>query len=120
MAILKLENNPRWKEIGGHLLVPVHDELIVEVPIQHREEGEEILRKSMEDAGSFLPLELNAMLKLLLDGTVCLLMTFFHLISLQILIGIACLILMYVGYKADCLSVVMSYQYSRSLMEVSQ
>lgn len=55
MAILKLEHNERWKEIGGRFIIPVHDELIVEVPIEHREEGEKLLKESMESAGDFLP-----------------------------------------------------------------
>lgn len=55
MAILELENNEDWKRIGGRLLVPVHDELIAEVPIQHWKEGGELLSKCMCDAASFLP-----------------------------------------------------------------
>lgn len=55
MAILKLEHNARWNEIGGRFIIPVHDELIVEVPIEHREEGEQLLKESMESAGDFLP-----------------------------------------------------------------
>lgn len=55
MAILELENNKRWKEIGGRLLVPVHDELIAEVPIDYAEEGGKILSKCMCDAADFLP-----------------------------------------------------------------
>lgn len=55
MAILELERNKRWKEIGGRLLCPVHDELIAEVPIQYWKEGGEILSKCMCDAASFLP-----------------------------------------------------------------
>lgn len=55
MAILELEHNNRWKEIGGRLLVPVHDELIAEVPIEYAEEGGKILSKCMCDAADFLP-----------------------------------------------------------------
>lgn len=55
MAILELEHNERWKAIGGRLLVPVHDELIAEVPIEHWKEGGELLSKCMCDAASFLP-----------------------------------------------------------------
>ena len=55
MAILNLEYNERWHQIGGRLLIPVHDELICEVPIDFYEEGRDILKSSMEDAGSFLP-----------------------------------------------------------------
>lgn len=55
MAILELEHNEDWKRIGGRLLVPVHDELIAEVPLQYWKEGGEILSKCMCDAASFLP-----------------------------------------------------------------
>lgn len=59
MAILKLTNNPEWKSIGGRFLIPVHDELIVEVPFENREEGARILKESMEQAGNFLPFTIS-------------------------------------------------------------
>ena len=55
MAILNLCNNKRWQEIGGRLLVPVHDELITEVPEQYAEEGAKILSDCMCGAASFMP-----------------------------------------------------------------
>lgn len=55
MAILNLENDEEWKSIGGRLLVPVHDELVCEVPIENMERGAEILSERMIDAASFLP-----------------------------------------------------------------
>lgn len=55
MAILNLCNNKRWQEIGGRLLVPVHDELITEVPAQYAEEGANILSDCMCGAASFMP-----------------------------------------------------------------
>lgn len=55
MAILKLENDPEWIAIKGRLLVPVHDELIVEVPMDKMEDGARILSRCMCEAGSFLP-----------------------------------------------------------------
>ena len=55
MAILNLCNNKRWQEIGGRLLVPVHDELITEVPEQYSEEGAKILSDCMCGAASFMP-----------------------------------------------------------------
>ena len=55
MAILELENNEEWKRLGGILLIPVHDELICEVPIQHYEEAGKLLSKCMCDAADFLP-----------------------------------------------------------------
>lgn len=59
MAILKLTNNPEWQAIGGRFLIPVHDELIVEVPFDKREEGARILKESMEHAGDFLPFTIS-------------------------------------------------------------
>lgn len=59
MAILNLESNEEWKRIGGRLLLPVHDELICEVPIDKWEEGGELLSKLMSDAGDFLPFPIN-------------------------------------------------------------
>ena len=34
MAILLIENNKRWKEIGGRILTPIHDEILAEVPME--------------------------------------------------------------------------------------
>lgn len=59
MAILRLCNDEEWKAIGGRLLVPVHDELIVEVPFLHREKGAAILKRCMEEAGGFLPFAIS-------------------------------------------------------------
>ena len=59
MAMLKLTNNPRWNEIGGKLLVPIHDELLCEVPIEYAEEGAQILSDSMCGAGDFLPFTIS-------------------------------------------------------------
>ena len=55
MAMLALDKDPEWNEIGGRLLIPVHDELICEVPIEHWKRGGEILSRVMCDAANFLP-----------------------------------------------------------------
>lgn len=55
MAMLLLENDPEWKEIGGRLILPVHDELIAEVPIEHYQRGGELLSSLMCKAADFLP-----------------------------------------------------------------
>lgn len=55
LAILRLENNERWKAIGGRLLIPVHDELIAEVPAEYAEEGAQIIEECMCGAADFLP-----------------------------------------------------------------
>lgn len=59
MAILALQTNERWNQIGGRLLVPVHDELICEVPVDFYGEGRDILKQAMEGAGSFLPFSIS-------------------------------------------------------------
>lgn len=55
LAILNLCTDPDWQKIGGRLLLPVHDELIAEVPIDHWKEGGEILSRCMVQAADFLP-----------------------------------------------------------------
>ena len=57
LALLKIDANKRWHEIGGRLLIPVHDEIIGEVPMRYWEEGGQILSKMMCDAADFLPFE---------------------------------------------------------------
>lgn len=55
MAMIALYHNEEWKKIGGRLLIPVHDELIAEVPEEYKDEGGRILSQTMIDAASFLP-----------------------------------------------------------------
>lgn len=59
MAMILVENSPEWKAIGGRFLLPVHDELIAEVPIEHAKRGGEILSSLMSEAGSFLPFPIS-------------------------------------------------------------
>ena len=59
IAILKVFNDKEWHEIGGRILLPVHDELIGEVPIRNAEAGAEILSRLMSEAGNFLPFTIN-------------------------------------------------------------
>ena len=59
MAMLKLEHDKEWKEIGGRFLIPVHDELICEVPLCNAEKGAEVLARCMCEAGDFLPFSLT-------------------------------------------------------------
>ena len=59
LAILRLENNAEWKKLGGRLLVPVHDELICELPLKYAERGGEVLSGCMSEAGNFLPFPIN-------------------------------------------------------------
>ena len=59
MAILKLEHDPEWAEIGGKFILPVHDELICEVPLVNAERGAEVLSRCMVGAGDFFPFPIN-------------------------------------------------------------
>ena len=59
MAMLKLESDPEWNSIGGKFIIPVHDELIAEVPFEYREQGAKVLARCMQDAGSFFPFPLT-------------------------------------------------------------
>jgi len=59
MAMLKLEHDDEWAEIGGKFLLPIHDELMCEVPIENVEKGEEVLARCMCEAGDFFPFKLK-------------------------------------------------------------
>lgn len=55
LAMLMLENNEEWLKLGGRLLLPVHDELIAEVPMESWEAGGKLLSSIMCEAANFLP-----------------------------------------------------------------
>lgn len=59
MAMLRLEHDDQWKELGGRFLLPIHDELMCEVPIENVKEGAETLARCMCEAGDFLPFKLS-------------------------------------------------------------
>lgn len=59
LAILALENNKEWAEIGGRLVNCIHDELLAEVPIDMWEEGGKILSEAMCKAADFMPFGIN-------------------------------------------------------------
>lgn len=55
LAMLELESNEEWNKLGGRMLVPVHDEIIAEVPIENWERGGQLLSETMCAAADFLP-----------------------------------------------------------------
>lgn len=55
LAMLRLSSDPNWTRIGGRLLVCIHDELLVEVPIDNYQEGADILESAMLGAADFMP-----------------------------------------------------------------
>lgn len=59
MAMLKVEADPVWQKLGGRILVPVHDEFIAEVPIEHWKEGGDRLAQLMCEAANFLPFSIK-------------------------------------------------------------
>lgn len=59
MAILRLTNDPRWKKVGGKLLVPVHDELIGMSYMEDSIEAGKVLADDMCQAGNFLPFTIS-------------------------------------------------------------
>ena len=60
LAMIEIGNNERFKEIGGHLLLTIHDELICEVKEEYAEEGRKLLEDLMKDVGKR---ELNLAMK---------------------------------------------------------
>lgn len=59
IAMLKVFNNKEWDELGARILLPVHDELIAEVPIRNAKRAGELLSQLMSDAGNFLPFTIS-------------------------------------------------------------
>ena len=59
IALLLIFNNKEWNELGAVILLPVHDEIIAEVPIRNAKRAGELLGQLMSDAGSFLPFTIS-------------------------------------------------------------
>lgn len=59
IAMLKIFNNKEWNELGARILLPVHDELIAEVPLRNAKRAGELLSSLMSEAGSFLPFTIS-------------------------------------------------------------
>lgn len=54
IAMILIDNNKRLNELDYHLLLPVHDELIGEGPIEHAKEITELVEQCMKEAGNLL------------------------------------------------------------------
>ena len=48
-ALVAINNNARLKELGCQLLIPVHDEIIIQCPIENAKEVKYLFAKTMED-----------------------------------------------------------------------
>lgn len=59
IALLKIFNNKEWHELGARVLLPVHDELIAEVPLRNAKRAGELLSALMSEAGNFLPFTIS-------------------------------------------------------------
>ena len=59
IAMLKIFNNKEWHELGARVLLPVHDEIIAEVPIRNAKRAGELLGQLMSEAGNFLPFTIS-------------------------------------------------------------
>jgi intein/homing endonuclease len=49
-AMIKVDNDEALKEIGGKLVIPVHDELIIIVPLRYAREAKQLFAYDMEHA----------------------------------------------------------------------
>ena len=59
LAMLNLSNSQEFKDIGARILVPIHDEILIEVPMHNAERAEALLSSLMSQAGSFLPFTIS-------------------------------------------------------------
>lgn len=50
LAMIKLSKNDHLRELGFRMLIPIHDELIVECPLRNAKECKELLAKTMSQA----------------------------------------------------------------------
>ena len=51
-AMILIGQNEELKQLGFHMLFPVHDEIIAECPFEHRKRCGELLSKLMIQAGA--------------------------------------------------------------------
>lgn len=54
LAIVEFGKNQKLKELGAHILLQIHDELIIEAPDENAKEAGDILAKLMTDVGTDL------------------------------------------------------------------
>ena len=54
LSMIAIYNDPRYKALDCHMIITVHDELIMEVPENHIKEGAELLVGTMKRVGHSL------------------------------------------------------------------
>lgn len=50
LAMLKIHYNPEFQDIGGKILAAIHDEVLVEVPVEHLDTAKRILDDAMSNS----------------------------------------------------------------------
>ncbi len=70
LAILRIDNDPRLQELGSHLLLTVHDELISEAPDDVTNDVREIKRELMGDPYRWGPIDLTYPVPIDPDGSI--------------------------------------------------
>ena len=61
-SMIRIYNDPRYKEWDMHMIITVHDELIAEIPDEHIKEGAEFMKEIMQKVGqefTGLPMKLD-------------------------------------------------------------
>ena len=54
LSMIAIYNDPKYKELDCHMIITVHDELIMEVPEDHIKEGADLLVSTMKRVGHSL------------------------------------------------------------------
>lgn len=54
LAMIAIYNDPQYKALDCHMVITVHDELIMEVPEDHIKEGADLLVNTMKRVGHSL------------------------------------------------------------------
>ena len=63
LSMIAIYNDPRYKELDCHMIITVHDELIMEVPTENVKAGAELLTETMKRVGHSiinLPMSVDA------------------------------------------------------------
>ena len=55
MALIRIANDPRMKEMQADIIIPVHDEILIVAPQEYAEQAGEVLSEDMQKAGEFMP-----------------------------------------------------------------
>jgi DNA polymerase I-like protein with 3'-5' exonuclease and polymerase domains len=69
LAILRVDNDPRFRELGGKLLLTVHDELIASAPKDSAKDCLELMKELMGDPYRWGPIDLTFPVPIDPDGS---------------------------------------------------